>query len=335
MGLKLSVLDQAPVSAGGTMASAIDETITLAKATDAMGYHRYWVAEHHNTRSFASTAPEILIARLAAETKRIRVGSGGVMMTHYSSLKVAETFRMLETMYPGRIDLGIGRAPGGDARTTAALQAGPQKFSIDAYPAQVELTVDYLGNNIGPGHPLEGIVANPTGETMPEIWLLGSTQASAGLAAKMGHAFSFAHFINAEEAADAMAAYRMYFEPSARMPEPKASVGIFALACDSEEEAARQAKTRNLWVLNFLSGKGGPFPSLEEAEAFQATEEEKVMLASIEERGIVGTADQVKAKIDDLAAKLQVEEIMIVTITHDPKVRTRSYELLAEAYGLS
>ncbi|MGB0921542.1 MAG: LLM class flavin-dependent oxidoreductase [Alphaproteobacteria bacterium] len=335
MALKLSVLDQAPVSAGSDMASAVNETIALAKATEALGYHRYWVAEHHNTRSFASTAPEILIARLAAETSRMRIGSGGVMMTHYSPLKVAETFRMLEAMYPGRIDLGMGRAPGGDARTTAALQAGPQKFSIDAFPAQVELTADYLANNIGEGHPLNGIVANPTGNTTPDIWLLGSTQASAGLAAKMGHAFSFAHFINADQAADAFATYRMYFEPSAQRPAPETSVGIFALACDTEEEAARQAKTRNLWVLNFLTGKGGPFPTLAEAEAFMPTDEEKEILAGIEGRGIVGTKEQVKEQIDALAASLSVEEVMIVTITHDPAVRTRSYELLADAYNLT
>lgn len=331
---KLSVLDQAPVAAGYTMTDAIAQTVQLAQAADRLGYHRYWVAEHHNTRSFASTAPEILIARIASATQRIRVGSGGVMMTHYSPLKVAETFRLLETMFPGRIDFGIGRAAGADERTTAALQAGPQKFSVDAFPAQVQLTTDYLENNLGPDHPLHGIVANPTGPTMPEVWMLGSTTASAGLAARLGHAFAFAHFINGAQASDALATYRMYFEPSEKMVAPRTCLGLFALASDTEEEAARQAKTRNLWLVNFLTGKGGPFPSMEEAENFQPNEQEAAILQEVQGRTIAGTAEQVKARIDALAEELQVDEVMVVTITHDPAARLRSYELLAEAYGL-
>ena len=334
MSLTLSVLDQSPVREGGTMDQAVAETIALAKATDRLGYHRYWVAEHHNTRSFASSTPEVLMARLAAETERIRIGSGGVMMTHYSPLKVAENFRMLEALAPGRIDLGIGRAPGGDARTSAALQAGPQKFSLDAYPAQVRLCLEYMADRLTPEHPLHGIYANPAGAGLPETWMLGSSISSAHIAAVMGLPFSYAHFIEANGGADAMASYRMHFEPSDYCREPRGSVGVFALACKDAETAQREAQTRNLWVLNFLKGQGGPFPSPEDAAQAEFTDQDRLMLAEIERRGVVGTPDQVKAGLEALAAEYGVDELIVVTITYDFETRLKSYELLAKAFGL-
>jgi len=334
MTLTLSVLDQSPVREGGTMDQALAETIALAKATDRLGYHRYWVAEHHNTRSFASSTPEVLMARLAAETDRIRIGSGGVMMTHYSPLKVAENFRMLEALAPGRIDLGIGRAPGGDAKTTAALQAGPQKFSLDAYPAQVRLCLEYMADKLGPEHPLHGIYANPTGAGLPECWMLGSSISSAHIAAVMGLPFSYAHFIEAQGGPDAMASYRMHFEPSDYCKEPKGSLGVFVLACDDEETAQREALTRNHWVLNFLKGQGGPFPSPQEAAQAQYSDQDRALLKGIEQRGIVGTPDQVKAGLEQLAAAYGVDELILVTITYDFETRLKSYELLAREFGI-
>ncbi|HEX2116003.1 MAG TPA: MsnO8 family LLM class oxidoreductase, partial [Alphaproteobacteria bacterium] len=204
----LSVLDQSPVRAGGTAAQAVAETIELAQHCERLGYHRYWLAEHHNADGLAGTAPEILIARIAAATNRMRIGSGGVMLSHYSPLKVAETFRMLETLYPGRIDLGIGRAPGSDPRTAQALQHGPGALPIEYYPAQIADLLAYLGPGLAPDHPFAGVRAMPAAPAAPEFWVLGSSDQSAAYAAHFGAAFSFAHFITERMGPEIMQAYR-------------------------------------------------------------------------------------------------------------------------------
>ena len=222
--MKLSVLDQSPARSDGTAAEAVAETIALAKAAERLGYHRYWLAEHHNTKSFAGSAPEVLIARVAAETKTIRVGSGGVMLTHYSPLKVAEQFRMLEILSPGRIDLGLGRAPGTDQRTAQALQAGLQGWGIDAFPSQVHLLRQFLddaaGTPLPDDHPYRGIHATPMGPTRPEMWLLGSGIHSAVYAGELGLPFAHAHFISAEGSEEACDTYRRRFKPSTWCESP-------------------------------------------------------------------------------------------------------------------
>lgn len=334
MTLKLSVLDQSPLTIDSTYAEALHNTQDLAQLADQLGYHRYWVAEHHNSRSFAGSTPEVLMGNLAAITKGIRIGSGGVMMTHYSPLKVAENFHMLESLYPGRIDLGIGRAPGADERTTAALQAGPKKFTLDAFPAQVQLTLDYFKNGFPEDHPFHGIYATPIPTSAPEAWLLGSGASSASIAAHLGLPFAQAHFISPEQAREAIAYYKDHFKPSAILKEPYVAMGVFALACDDEEAAAREARIRNIWVLDFLSGKGGPFPSPAAVDARTLTPEQNAMLEQIQQRGIVGTKDQVKERLDNMAALHGLDELIVVTITYDHQVRRRSYELLAEAYNL-
>ena len=216
--MRLSVLDQSPIRKDGSPAEAIADTIALAKATEGLGYHRYWLAEHHNSNSFAGASPEVLIARVAAETSRIRVGSGGVMLMHYSPLKVAEQFRMLETLNPGRIDLGIGRAPGSDERTATALQAGPQGWGIDAFPSQVHLLKQFLDDASGGAalpedHPYRGIHAMPRGTTRPEFWMLGSGMHSAVYAGEFGLPFAHAHFISPDGSEEACDAYRQRFKP--------------------------------------------------------------------------------------------------------------------------
>src|SRR6202453_3899874 len=250
--MRLSVLDQSPIRKGGTPADAVAETIALAKACEALGYHRYWLAEHHNTNSFAGSCPEILIARVAAETKSIRVGSGGVMLSHYSPLKVAEQFRMLETLTPGRIDLGLGRAPGTDQRTSQALQAGPQGWSIDAFPSQVHLLRQFLddasgGHPLPEDHPYRGIHANPRGVGRPEMWLLGSGVHSAVYAAELGLPFSHAHFISPEGSEEACETYQHRFNPSAWCEKQTISMGVAALTAATEEDARLLAASRNLW----------------------------------------------------------------------------------------
>src|SRR5213082_2957547 len=219
---RLSVLDQSPVRSGATPADAIRETLALARRCDELGYTRYWLAEHHSTPALAGSAPEVLIGRVAAVTSGIRVGSGGVMLQHYSALKVAENFRVLETLYPGRIDLGIGRAPGSDQLTARALQHGPGALGIEHFPNQIADLMGFLDNKMPADHPFARIRVMPTGETSPEVWLLGSSDQSAIFAAYFGCAFSFAHFINDEGGPEIMDAYRQRFRPSERLTAPQA-----------------------------------------------------------------------------------------------------------------
>ena len=337
--MRLSVLDQSPVRSDGTAADAVAETIALAKACERLGYHRYWLAEHHNTKSFAGSAPEVLIARVAAETKTIRVGSGGVMLTHYSPLKVAEQFRMLEILSPGRIDLGLGRAPGTDQRTAQALQAGPQGWGIDAFPSQVHLLRQFLddaaGQSLPEDHPYRGIHASPMGPTRPEMWLLGSGIHSAVYAGELGLPFAHAHFISAEGSEEAVENYRHRFKPSSWCERPRIAMGVAALAAETEEDARKLAASRNLWVVRLLTGRPIAFPPPEEALDYPYTDQEKALLENIEARSTVGTPDVVKKKLTALAERHGAEELVIVTITYDAKSRTRSYELLAKEFGLA
>ena len=338
--VSLGVLDQSPIRHGSTAAEAVRETIDLAQYCESLGYQRYWLAEHHNTSSFAGSTPEILISKVASETNSIRVGSGGVMMMHYSPLKVAENFRMLETLYPGRIDLGIGRAPGGDQRTSAALQPGPQSYGVDIFPQQITLLDQLLREASGDkdafpnDHPYRGIHAIPRGTTTPEMWLLGSSVMGAAIAGQLSQPFCFAHFINQDGAAQIMNTYRTRFKPTEHLPAPRTAVGISVLCADTEEEAKKLSLPRNLWVMRLLRGQHGPFPSLDEALSYPYTPEDYQMLAFIEQRGFAGTPDQVRAKVDALGEELDTDEFLVVTITHDHQARKRSYELLAQAFNL-
>jgi luciferase family oxidoreductase group 1 len=337
--MKLSVLDQSPIRKGGTAADAVGETIALAKACERLGYHRYWLAEHHNTTSFAGSTPEVLIARVAAETSAMRVGSGGVMLPHYSPLKVAENFRMLETLHPGRIDLAIGRAPGADGRTSAALQAGPQAWDIGVFPQQAALLRHYLEEAAGlaewpADHPYRHVHAAPRGPGVPEMWMLASSVNGAVYAAELGLPLSFAQFISPDGGLEAVEIYRARFKPHRPGDAPRVSVAAFALAADSEEEAERLCATRNLWVMQLLRNQAGPFPSPEEALAYPYSDAERAQIRAIAARGITGTAARVKAGLEKLAADYGAEEVIVLTITYDFAARVRSYELLAGACGL-
>lgn len=330
----LSVLDQSPIRSGGTAADAIRETLELAQVADRLGYHRYWVAEHHNSRGLAGSTPEVLIGQVAARTTRIRVGSGGVMLNHYSPLKVAENFRMLETLFPGRIDLGIGRAPGSDQRTAQALAHGPAAMGIEHFPDQVADLLGFVHNRVGPGHPFAGIRAMPDGPGAPELWLLGSSDQSAAIAAYLGTAFSFAHFINSEGGAAVTRAYAQQFRPSPYLAAPRASMAVFVVCADTEAGARRLALSRDLFLLWLSTGRSGAYPSAEEAEAYRYTARERAIVEHNRRRTIAGAPAQVKARLLDLGAQYGVDEFVIVTITHDFKARLRSYELLAEVFGL-
>ncbi len=341
--VSLSVLDQSPIRQGGTAAEAMANTLDLARHAERLGYSRYWLAEHHNTNSFAGSAPEIMIAAVAAATSRIRVGSAGVMLPHYSPLKVAELFRVLETLYPGRIDLGLGRAPGSDQRTARALQPGPNAYPIDVFPQQVELLIQFLEDSNGLSgdaggfpdtHPWRGIHATPRGPGMPPLWMLGSGGDGAAYAASFGMHYCFAHFINQDAGTGPLELYRSQFRPSRHLSSPHGSIGVSVTVAETEEEARRIAAPRNLWVLHLLQNRAGAFPSVEDALAYQYSDDEKVMLRAVERRGIIGTPAQVRSRLLAMGEEYGVDDFVILTITYDQKDRIRSYELLAEAFGL-
>jgi luciferase family oxidoreductase group 1 len=333
-GMRLSVLDQSPVPKRLTPADAVRETLELAEAAERLGYHRYWVAEHHSTSGLAGSCPEILIAQIAARTSRIRVGAGGVMLSHYSPLKVAEQFRMLETLFPGRIDLGLGRAPGSDQLTARALAYGASPLGPEHYPRQVADLVAWLGDALPADHPFTGVKATPRGPGAPEVWLLGSSGESATLAAHFGTAFAFAHFISSDGSAEVVRAYSERFRASAALAAPRAAVAVFVVCADTEAEALRLAKSRELFVVRLYTGRGGPYPSVEEAEAYRYSPRELMLVEHARRRCVAGAPEQIRDRLVAFAAEHGVEELVVVTITHDPKARLRSYELLADVFGL-
>jgi len=330
----LSVLDQSPIKSGGTPSDAIHETLDLAQAAERLGYHRYWLAEHHSSSGLAGASPEVLIGQVAARTSRMRVGSGGVMLNHYSPLKVAECFRMLETLFPGRIDLGLGRAPGSDQLTVRALQHGPGAIGLERFPDQIADLVGFLHGTLPPGHPFARVMAMPAGPTAPEVWLLGSSDQSAMYAAHLGLAFSYAHFINADGGAEVTGAYREHFQPSTALPSARSSVAVFALCADTETEARRLAQSRDLFIVRLYTGRMAPYPSVEEAETYAYNPHEQAIVRHVRGRTVVGAPEQVRERLLALAADYAADELVIVSITHDPKARLRSYELLAGAFEL-
>ena len=331
--MRLSVLDQSPIRSGGTAADAIHETLELAQICERLGYHRYWLAEHHSSRGLAGTSPEVLIGQVAARTSRIRVGSGGVMLSHYSALKVAENFRVLETLFPGRIDLGIGRAPGSDQRTMYALAGGGIR-DIEKFPQQIADVVGWLHDRLPDGHPFRDVRAMPAGPSSPEVWLLGSSDASAIYAAEQGLAFSFAHFINADGGPQVTEFYRQRFCPSPELAAPMASAAIWAVCADTEEDARRLERCRELALLRLYTGRYGPFPSVAEAESFPYTARDLAIIEHNRGRTVAGTPDTVRERLEMMARDYGVDELVVVTITHDFKARVRSYELLADAFGI-
>lgn len=331
--LRLGVLDQSPIKSGGTAREALDESERLARLADDLGYDRYWVAEHHGSKSFAGCSPEILISRLATATRRIRVGSGGVMLPHYSPFKVAENFRLLETMFPGRIDLGIGRAPGSDMQTAQALAYG-SPIGIDYFPNKVLDLDAFLTGRPPHTQGLEQVVATPQAETVPEIWLLGSSEQSAFYAAHFGLPYSFAHFIAPDQSEQCVQTYLSNYKPSERFPEPRVNLGVFVLASPTPERAEELAACRDLWRLRFEKGDPGPCPSVEEAKAYAYTDSERQRLDSRRKHLIAGTPDIVSAALRDLAARHHTTEMVVVTICHDWNDRSTSYRLLAEEFDL-
>ncbi len=331
--MRVSILDQSPIATGSTASEALAQTVRTAQLADDLGYHRFWVSEHHDAPGLAGSTPEVLLAHIGAKTKRIRLGSGGVMLPHYSSYKVAENFRMLEALYPGRIDLGVGRAPGGMPRSTIALQGG--RVPKADYSQQVADLIAYITDSLPDNHPLYGLRARPIPEGVPELWLLGSSYGSAAIAAEHGTAFTFAHFINAEGGVEAVQMYRDRFQPSRLYAEPEASVAVFVFCADTAEAAERLAMTMDLSLLMLANGQRMEgTPTYEMARDYPYTARERMVVRENRERMIVGDPVSVRQQLEAFARRYGVDEVIVSTRTPDFEDRLRTFELLADAMGL-
>lgn len=336
--VKLSIVDQSPVSSGFTAADALQNSIELAKLADRLGYERFWIAEHHAMETLASPAPEVLMARIAAETRSIRVGSGAVLLPHYSPLKVVETFRMLHALYPNRIDLGLGRAPGGSPLEAFALQRHRDKQQRpDDFREQLEELLAFLHGSFPADHPFSRIRVSPQTPGAPEVWLLGSSSWSAATAAELGLPYAFAHFIDPEPTRIALEEYRLRFQASEHLAKPQALVALGVLCAETQEEADRLFLSSRLLLRRIRQGDRRPVPSPEEAAReldFPSGPDPLFPGPGEWPRYIVGTPKRVASRLRDMAAALKIEEIMAVTIVHDHRARLRSYELLADALDI-
>jgi luciferase family oxidoreductase group 1 len=336
MTVPLSILDLSPVVAGGTGAQALRNTLDLAERADALGYHRYWVAEHHNLSNIASSAPEIMIGQIAARTPRMRVGSGGVMLPNHAPLMVAERFKMLEALYPDRIDLGIGRAPGTDPITSIALRRRQDIRNEDEdFLERFQELMLIETKGFPEGHPFRSVTAMPADVALPPIFLLGSSDYSAQLAAQIGSGFSFAHHFANFDAATAMRAYRENFRPSAWRKTPYSILALAAVCADTAEEAERLASTIDLNFVRRATGAYAPLESPETALAYPYTPIDRERIKANRARLFVGTAATIRERLRPMIEATQADEIMITTMIFDHAARVHSYELLARDFGLA
>ena len=330
--IRLSILDQTPVIEGHSVADAVAATQDLARLADDLGYHRYWCAEHHGSLGLANPSPEVMIPRIASITTRLRVGSGGVMLPYYSPWKVAESFLMLEALFPGRIDLGLGRAPGSDQRTARAVGGGP--VSGEEFPRQVQELIALFEGTVPEGHPYYGLTLQPAVPTRPEIWMLGSSDFDGRLAAQLGICFCFAHSINADYGDQIARHYRAQYLPGYEQ-KPHSAVALFVVCADTEAEAVELGKAVDLRRLNQAYGLNVPIPTVAQAKAREYTEAERHAIANEQARSIIGTPETVAARMVDLKEKFAADEIIVLTVAASYAARSRSYELLAEAFDLS
>jgi luciferase family oxidoreductase group 1 len=333
--IPLSVLDLSPVTTATPGAAALHNSLDLARLADRLGYKRYWVAEHHNLANIASSSPEIMIGQIAAATTRLRVGSGGVMLPNHAPLMVAERFKVLEALFPGRIDLGLGRAPGTDQVTSYALRARQDPRQGDDFLERFQELLLLERGGFPEGHPFRNVHAVPTDVALPPIWLLGSSGYSAELAATVGMGFAFAHHFSEHDAATVMLAYREHFKPSAELAQPYAILGAAAIAADTDAEAERIAASADLHYVRRANGEYLPLASPEAAAAYPYTSADRERMARHRVRLVVGSIARVKERLLELAETTRADELMITTMVYSHAARRRSYELLAEAFGLA
>jgi luciferase family oxidoreductase group 1 len=329
----LSVLDLSPVASGSTAAQALHNTIDLARLADSLGYTRYWIAEHHNMPMIASSAPEIMIGQVAAATSHIRVGSGGVMLPNHAPLMVAERFKVLEALFPGRIDLGLGRAPGTDPATSYALRRRQGVSEEDDFLDRFNELMLFETRGFPAGHPFANVKAMPADVPLPPIYLLGSSDYSAQLAGHIGAVFAFAHHFATFDAADAMRLYRESFKPSPSHAKPYAILATHVVCADSDEEADRLARTVDLNFVRRAKGEYLPLASPEEATAYDYAPVDRARIASNRQRMSIGSPATVKARLAPLIEATQAQELMVTTMIHDHAARKHSYELLAGIFA--
>lgn len=327
--LRLGVVDQSPIPTGMTAGDALANSVDLARHCDRLGYSRYWLAEHHNSNGLAGSAPEILIGRIAAATDRIRVGSGGVMLSHYAPYKVAETFRTLAAMFPDRIDLGIGRAPGSDQYTMFALATNREPTPVDSYPSMVEELLGFLEDDLPADSPFRGRVRAVPGSDVasPPVWMLSSSPGSAGFAAHFGLPLSYAHFFGMGDGVAIVDSYRRNYQASAAYPDPIVNAAVGVVCAETDEEAQRLATSVTAWRNRGLSG---PIPTIAEAAAVTSP----LAVSSGRKPMVIGSPSTVRAGLEALAAEYRTDELLVVTIVWDHEARVRSYELMAQEFGL-
>ena len=331
----LSVLDLSPVVAGGTGAQALRNSLDLAQHADRLGYARYWVAEHHNLANIASTAPDIMIGQIAALTSRMRIGSGGVMLPNHAPLTVAERFKVLEALFPGRIDLGIGRAPGTDPVTSVALRRRQDIRDDDDFLERFQELLLIEQNGFPANHPFRSVRAMPADVALPPIFLLGSSDYSARLAAQIGAGFSFAHHFASHDAVDAMQAYRQNFRPSVALPKPHAILAVAGVCADSEADAERLVSTIDLNFVRRATGAYLPLESPETALAYPYTPVDRERIRQNRARVFSGTPPTIMERLSPLIEATQADELMVTTMIYDHGARKHSYALLAKAFGLT
>jgi luciferase family oxidoreductase group 1 len=331
--IPLSVLDLSPVSAGSSGAQALRNSLDLAQLADRLGFVRYWVAEHHNLPAIASSAPDIMIGQICAVTSRMRVGSGGVMLPNHAPLMVAERFKVLEALYPGRIDLGLGRAPGTDPATSYALRRRQGISEEDDFLDRFNELMLLETRGFPEGHPFHNVRAMPSDVALPPIFLLGSSDYSAQLAGQIGAAFAFAHHFATFPADEAMRLYRDNFRPSASHAKPYAILGTHVVCADTDDEADRLAKTVDLNIVRRAKGEYLPLASPEDAASYDYTPVDRARMAQNRTKLSVGSAVTVKARLEPLIAATQADEVMVTTMIYDHAARKHSYELLAQTFA--
>lgn len=331
----LSVLDLSPVTTATPGSAALRNSLDLARLADRLGYKRYWLAEHHNLASIASSAPEIMIGRIAAATTRIRVGSGGVMLVNHAPLMVAERFKVLEALFPGRIDLGLGRAPGTDPVTSYALRRRQDVREGDDFLERFQELLLLERGGFPQNHPFRAVHAVPADVALPPVWLLGSSGYSAELAAAVGMGFAFAHHFAEHDAIGPMLSYRAHFKPSETLLAPYAILAVAAIAADTDAEAERIAVSADLNFVRRAKGEYLPLASPEEAAAYPYAEIDRERIARQRERLVVGGVESVKSRLTALIEATRADELMITTMAYDHAARLHSYELLAEAFAIA
>jgi luciferase family oxidoreductase group 1 len=340
--LRLSVLDQSPVPSGSTPSQALHNSISLAQHVESLGFHRFWMSEHHAMETLACTAPELLLARIGAETSTIRLGSGGIMLPHYTALKVAETFRTLHALYPNRIDLGIGRAPGGGPIEATALRryrtAPANALQVDDFPDQLSELLDFLHKDFPAQHPFSRVLVSPDAPGGPDVWLLGSSLWSSRAAAEFGLPYAFAHFFSPDPTRQAIEHYRQNFRPNPNLKEqaraqPEAMAAIGVICAETQAEAERLFQSVRLLQYRIRQNDRRPVANPEEAAVELRPYGPREPEAGEFPRYIVGTPDVVRARLTAMVEALDIKELVVNTIIHDHDARLRSYSLLAEAFA--